>query len=544
MACALRVASPPAFAVVWAAWTGVALGRNGSWRVAGFADLPHWACPESSSCAAGARASAHFTTRPPPASPRPLKPARPTTLTASPKPFALKHHPHLSLRRPRSLPDTRGRPDRRPELLPPSTHIPFASCITSGPQGHDAFHCIPPLPPRPPSRPSAASVSKSRQSWTSLTESSSACYCPYQQPDLTRAPTPARRLVRPVAASRACHCTHYCTPTLPIHSTTNNNRSEGCHPHGPDCLCSSKYLSLLDVDEEHLTEATPTTHIHHTMFSSRIMSALAAVTLFSAAAAQQKEQEEYEVITHVPTPTVTLAAREQTPMGCYETGVPLQNYGDHNYQSPGNCQLICIQFDKPVMALTDGENCWCGDLLPPKESQVDDDECKTPCSGTEKSITCGGPSKWEVILTGASLNEIEHAEPAVSSSSSSSISTPTSTSTRAPIATATETAPPEESSGPNKAGIAAGVVVGVLALCGIVAGVLLFLRRKKRRELEEEHRRQAAVSSFVNGGKLHTSNSSMTDSRLDPEFMARRASNGSIADNEDYSRRILKVTNA
>lgn len=59
--------------------------------------------------------------------------------------------------------------------------------------------------------------------------------------------------------------------------------------------------------------------------------------------------------------------------------------------------------------------------------------------------------------------------------------------------------------------------------------------------MEEEYRRQAAVNSFVSGGKLHTSNSSMTDSRLDPEFMARRQSNGSIADNEDYSRRILKV---
>jgi cell wall integrity and stress response component len=59
--------------------------------------------------------------------------------------------------------------------------------------------------------------------------------------------------------------------------------------------------------------------------------------------------------------------------------------------------------------------------------------------------------------------------------------------------------------------------------------------------VEEEYRRQAAVNSFVSGGKLHTSNSSMTDSRLDPEFMARRQSNGSIADNEDYSRRILKV---
>lgn len=83
--------------------------------------------------------------------------------------------------------------------------------------------------------------------------------------------------------------------------------------------------------------------------------------------------------------------------------------------------------------------------------------------------------------------------------------------------------------------------MGVVALVGIVAGVMLYLRHKRRREVEEEYRRQAAVNSFVAGNKLHTSNSSMTDSRLDPEFMMRRQSNGSIADNEDYSRRILKV---
>lgn len=71
---------------------------------------------------------------------------------------------------------------------------------------------------------------------------------------------------------------------------------------------------------------------------------------------------------------------------------------------------------------------------------------------------------------------------------------------------------------------------------------MLFLRHKRRREVEEEYRRRNAVNSFISGDKLHTSNSSMTDSRLDPEFMNRRQSNGSIADNEDYSRRILKVS--
>jgi len=99
------------------------------------------------------------------------------------------------------------------------------------------------------------------------------------------------------------------------------------------------------------------------------------------------------------------------------------------------------------------------------------------------------------------------------------------------------------SSGPSKAGIAAGVVVGVLALAGIIGGVFLFLRYKRRKEVEDEYRRAAAINEFV-GKAPGTSHSSLADSRLDPEVMMhRRQSDGSIADNQDYSRRILQVSN-
>jgi cell wall integrity and stress response component len=87
-----------------------------------------------------------------------------------------------------------------------------------------------------------------------------------------------------------------------------------------------------------------------------------------------------------------------------------------------------------------------------------------------------------------------------------------------------------------------GVVVGIVALSAVLFGVWFLLRRRRQKQAEEDYRRNAAnVNAFVNGSKLHTSNSSMNDSRLDPSFMDRRQSNGSIADNEDYSRRILKV---
>lgn len=148
-----------------------------------------------------------------------------------------------------------------------------------------------------------------------------------------------------------------------------------------------------------------------------------------------------------------------------------------------------------------------------------------------------------VMTTGLTLNKIKNYEPPVSSSSASQTPLAQSTQVLSTVLekpTNTPSSAPS-SGGPNKVGIAVGVVVGVLVLVGIIAGVFFFLRHKRRREVEEEFRRQANINSFTAGGKLHTSNSSMTDSRLDPEFMARRASNGSIADNEDYSRRILKV---
>lgn len=60
--------------------------------------------------------------------------------------------------------------------------------------------------------------------------------------------------------------------------------------------------------------------------------------------------------------------------------------------------------------------------------------------------------------------------------------------------------------------------------------------------MEEEYRRNAAVSSFVGGGKPPSSaGASSFDNRLDPVMAQRRMSDGSIADNQDYSRRILKV---
>ena len=246
----------------------------------------------------------------------------------------------------------------------------------------------------------------------------------------------------------------------------------------------------------------------------------------------------------ITTPTVTKPASALVDVGCFETGLPLENHGPYNFQSPGNCQLVCLQEGKNVMGLSDGENCWCGDKIPAKSWQISNSTCDTTCAG-DRTVRCGGPNKLWVVLTGNTRNKPEFFDPgSVSSSAKSSSTAATSAASAVTSSSAPSSAAPKEESKPNTAGIAAGVVVGIVGLASIVGGVFFFLRRRRQKQAEEDYRRNAAnVDSFVSGGKLHTSNSSMNDSRIDPSFMDRRQSNGSIADNEDYSRRILKVTN-
>jgi len=188
-------------------------------------------------------------------------------------------------------------------------------------------------------------------------------------------------------------------------------------------------------------------------------------------------------------------------------------------------------------------------------------------------VTGGGSNTWLVALTGLK-NNVPNADG--SSSSISPTSSPITTTTPPPAtfaipaspamteapsvvtmggatiivtatnqaaapATVTATAKGSSSKGPNTAGIAAGVVVSVLAISAILGGVWFFLRSRRRRSVEEEYRRNAAINNFT-GSSKPGSEPSLSDSRLEPSvMMQRRMSDGSIADNHDYSRRILKV---
>ncbi|OAX79845.1 hypothetical protein ACJ72_05832 [Emergomyces africanus] len=228
--------------------------------------------------------------------------------------------------------------------------------------------------------------------------------------------------------------------------------------------------------------------------------------------------------------------------GCYKSSKPLVDDGEYTWQSIGHCQEICVGMKLPVMALFKGSNCFCGDQLPRESDKTTMDKCNVPCNGWPDD-TCGGKDAYHVHLTGW-MREKNVPVLGGKSTSDSSNGAQTSSTTNGGQ-TVLVTAGGDSGKGPNKAGIAAGVVVGVVAIGAIIGGAFFFMKYKKRKAVEEEHRRNATISNFVSGGKpLSSQHTSLSDSRLDPSMMSqRRQSNGSIADDQDFSRRILKVTN-
>jgi len=291
--------------------------------------------------------------------------------------------------------------------------------------------------------------------------------------------------------------------------------------------------------------------------------ALAAATFTSLTSAQFA----YDPKTATDGQSVTnsrdgLQVQAAVEIGCFSApGPDMNDMGIYTFQSPGWCQPLCIRLGMPIFALVNGTNCFCGMTQPLNKFKVDSSHCNTPCNGTN-AVTCGGTNYWDVqndayqqgdptgsqkitiptptwTWTGAPL------QTTASSTSSSTVAATivvTAAPSADPSATATPTAQPSNG-GANKAAIAGGIVVAVVVVAAIIGGVFFYMRRSKQRALAEEQRRHEMMTSFVTGEKPGSGYTS-PDSRLDPSMMfQRRLSDGSIRDNEDYSRRILKVAN-
>ncbi|KAK1981314.1 hypothetical protein LZ30DRAFT_87148 [Colletotrichum cereale] len=243
-----------------------------------------------------------------------------------------------------------------------------------------------------------------------------------------------------------------------------------------------------------------------------------------------------------------------TSHGCYNMNATTwEKYIPKQGISSGSCNDECKLVQKKNVMALNGEDCYCGDSYPPASAVVDDQKCHFPCPFYPDEA-CGGIEGglfYSVFNTGLKLVVPDDT---IATTTSSAASTPTSTpagavetiiETPTPSAAPTETGDSKKGGSTNTAGIAAGVVVGVVVIAAIVGGAFFFIRRRRNAEIEEEHRRNAAVNAFIGGSKPPSSSGmSMSDSRMDPTLAHRRMSDGSIADNQDYSRKILRVTNA
>jgi len=99
--------------------------------------------------------------------------------------------------------------------------------------------------------------------------------------------------------------------------------------------------------------------------------------LFLSAASANKASS---TITSAPAATSQVYAA-MTSEGCFSSSGDFVDQGSYTYQSSGWCQKQCVALGKPVLGLNQGSNCWCGDLLPAADTQVDNSQCNTPCQG-------------------------------------------------------------------------------------------------------------------------------------------------------------------
>jgi cell wall integrity and stress response component len=238
----------------------------------------------------------------------------------------------------------------------------------------------------------------------------------------------------------------------------------------------------------------------------------------------------------------------QTVKGCYAGSGELVFNATLQFNSKGSCvKEVCLALGYPVAGTTGGNQCWCGKKYPPKSALTDDKNCNVGCTGYDLEA-CGGLDDYFTIYnTGLQLSVDTTGEESSSHNNKGGSTTapPVKTVTGSTVVV-TQTSDTSNEGGPNIGGIVAGVVVGVLVVAGAVSGMFFYLRKKRNKEIEEEHKRNAAVSSFISGKAPSSSSGGMSilDARLDPVMATRRMSDGSIADNQDYSRKILRVTNA
>ncbi|KAK9331144.1 hypothetical protein V1520DRAFT_390766 [Lipomyces starkeyi] len=230
-----------------------------------------------------------------------------------------------------------------------------------------------------------------------------------------------------------------------------------------------------------------------------------------------------------------------------------------------------------------------GTLQNPSESSSSSSAESSSSSSSSSSTSSVTSTESSSSSDGMSTSEIQSTTIDSSSSTTSSSAQSTSTDTMSVTAglTVTTTVPASQSStggasnasagsssansgnsssshGISGGGIA-GIVIGVIAGLAIIAALVFFFIRRRRRDDDDDwsdYHGGKGKSRGLGGGSSNnpivapampheklSSNSfnsgrvAIVDQRLNPVMMERRLSDGSLSDEQDYSRKILRVVN-
>jgi cell wall integrity and stress response component len=263
--------------------------------------------------------------------------------------------------------------------------------------------------------------------------------------------------------------------------------------------------------------------------------------------------------------SAAVAYAQGTYSGCYSdvTGALTLNQS-YIYNTNGYCYNVCSSGGFASYATSQGSQCWCGDALPDVSMNSSSSNCNTKCLAWTDD--CGGTGYWSVYLTGTgkleSVSDSPSSAASTGSVSSVTASAASGTSTVVPVTTitaggstvlvtptptadaSTSSSSSSSSAAPSSSsklstGAVAGIAVAVVVIVAAAGVVGFFLWRRRQAREEEYTRADDYTSSFQGPAPVEK----RVDQRLEPVMLDKRISAASLADEQDYSRKILRVIN-
>ncbi|KAK9374994.1 uncharacterized protein V1513DRAFT_57229 [Lipomyces chichibuensis] len=220
-------------------------------------------------------------------------------------------------------------------------------------------------------------------------------------------------------------------------------------------------------------------------------------------------------------------------------------------------------------------------------SSVGESATSTSTSSSTSSVTSSeSSSSSDVMSTPDGQSTTIDSSSFTTSTSGQSIATATTSVTTGLTVTTTVSASQSSTGGANSAsagsssansgnsrpshgisgGGIAGIVIGVIAGLAIIAALVFFIRRRRRNNNDDDWSDYHGGKGKLRGLRGRSSNNNpivapampheklssnsfnsgrvaIVDQRLNPVMMERRLSDGSLSDEQDYSRKILRVVN-